>query len=68
MYWFYFSEEIQGNRKIIMNGIGEWEASIWEVVRDGIIIAAVDVPVPAHVRVLVQAVVARGVPEKISSI
>lgn len=55
-----------------MNGIGEWEASIWEVVRDGIIIAAVDVPVPAHVpahvRVLVQAVVARGVPEKISSI
>ena len=60
MHFFCMHEKIPESRKIIMSGIGEWEAFMWEA--DDTIVTAAGAPVP------VQEAGAPDVPGRISFI
>ena len=64
MHFFCMQEKIPESRKIIMSGIGEWEAFMWEA--DGIIVTAAGAPV--HVPAPVQEAGAPDVLGRISFI
>ena len=66
MHFFCMHEKIPESRKIIMSGIGEWEAFMWAA--DDTIVTAAGAPVHVPAHVPVQEAGAPDVPGRISFI